>query len=157
VLKVYADKQGKAVFHCPHCGFVTNFDASAYRNRDSRIKIRCRCGENLTMLVEFREFYRRPVSLSGKCFVHRTGKVLEMMVRDLSMSGLSFSLDLPGQGEAGKYIELGDEVTVQFRLDAPPGNAIERKAVVRNIRGESIGAKFSRSDYDKELGFYLLH
>jgi hypothetical protein len=157
VLKVYADKQGKAVFHCPHCGFVTNFDASAYRNRDSRIKIRCRCGESLTMLVEFREYYRRPVSLSGTCRVHRTGKVLDMKVRDLSMSGLSFFLDLPEQDEAGNYIGLRDVVTVQFRLDAPPGNVIERKAEVRNIRGEAIGAKFSRSEYDKELGFYLLH
>ena len=157
MLKVHADKQGKAVFNCPHCGFVTNFDASAYRNRDSRIKIRCRCGESLTMLVEFREYYRRPVSLSGTCRVHRTGQVLDMSVRDLSMSGLSFLLDLQEQDEAGNHVQLGDVVTVHFRLDAPPGNIIERKAEVRNIRGEAIGAKFSRSEYDKELGFYLLH
>ena len=157
MIKVYADKQGKAVFHCPHCGFVTNFDASAYRNRDSRIKIRCRCGESLIMLVEFREYYRRPVSLNGKCLVQRTGKVLDMTVRDLSMSGLSFFLDLREQDEVGNYIRLGDLITVRFRLDAPPENDIERKAEVRNIRGESIGAKFSRSEYDKELGFYLLH
>jgi hypothetical protein len=136
---------------------VTNFDASAYRNRDSRIKIRCRCGESMTMLVEFREFYRRSVSLSGRCLVHRTGKVLDMTVRDLSMSGLSFFLDLPEQDEAGNYIQVGDVITVRFRLDAPPENEIERKAEVRNIRGEAIGAKFSKSEYDKELGFYLLH
>ena len=80
-----------------------------------------------------------------------------MTVRDLSMSGLSFFLDLREQDEVGNYIRLGDLITVRFRLDAPPENDIERKAEVRNIRGESIGAKFSRSEYDKELGFYLLH
>ncbi len=157
MLKVYADKQGKAVFHCPHCGFVTEFDASAYRNRDSRIKIRCRCGESLTMLVEFREYYRRPVSLIGTCRVHRTGKDFEMKVHDLSMSGLSFSLELPASDQGGAHIEVGDVVTVQFRLDAPPENVVQRKAEVRNVRGGAIGAKFSKSEYDKELGFYLLH
>jgi len=156
MLKVYADKQGKAVFHCPHCGFATEFDASAYRNRDSRIKIRCRCGESLTMLVEFREYYRRPVSLAGWCHVDRTGQDLEIIVRDLSMRGLSFSIEkTPEEGRA--LLEVGDVVTVRFRLDSPPRNLIQRKAEVRHFRTEIVGARFSRSEYDKELGFYLLH
>ena len=156
MLKVYADKQGKAVFHCPHCGFSTNFDASAYQNRDSRIKIRCRCGESMTMLVEFREYYRRSVSLIGWCRVHRTGADLEMKVRDLSLSGLSFSLE-PFLEEDREALQVGDVITVRFRLDSPPENFIQRTALVRNIRSGIIGAKFSRSEYDKELGFYLLH
>lgn len=157
MLKVYADKQGKAVFHCPHCGFMTEFDASAYRDRDSRIKIKCRCGESMVMLVEFREYYRRPVSLVGYCRVHRTGQDLEMKVRDLSMSGLSFSLESAAGDQAEAPLEVGDVITVRFRLDAPPENLIQRLAEVRNVRGQAIGTKFSKSEYDKELGFYLLH
>lgn len=157
MLKVYADKQGRAVFHCPHCGFMTEFDASNYRNRDSRIKIKCRCGESMVMLVEFREYYRRLVSLVGYCRVHRTGQDLEMKVRDLSMSGLSFSLESAAGDETEAPVEVGDVITVRFRLDAPPENLIQRLAEVRNIRGQAIGAKFSKSEYDKELGFYLLH
>jgi hypothetical protein len=156
MLKVYADKKGKAVFHCPHCGFVTNFDASAYRDRDSRIRIKCRCGESMTMLVEFREYYRRSVSLAGRCTVHRTGEELEIKVRDLSMSGLSFSIE-SSKEEDQTVLQIGDVVTVRFRLDSPPENLIQRTASVRNIRSGTIGAKFARSEYDKELGFYLLH
>lgn len=152
MLKVYADKQGKAVFHCPHCGFVTEFDASAYRERDSRIKIRCRCGKNMTMLVEFREYYRRPVSLVGWCRVESSGQDLEITVRDLSMRGLSFSL-----ATIPVPLEVGDVISVRFRLDSPPMNLIQRKAVVRHVRDGIVGASFSRSEYDKELGFYLLH
>lgn len=156
MLKVYADKQGKAVFHCPHCGFVTEFDASAYRTRDSRIKIRCRCGQNSTMLIEFREYYRRPVVLPGWCHVNRSGQDLEIRVRDLSMRGLSFSIETATQEESVLPV-VGDAVTVRFRLDAPPRNLIERKAEVRHVRDGVVGARFSRSEYDKELGFYLLH
>lgn len=156
MLKVYADKQGKAVFHCPHCGFVTEFDASAYRSRDSRIKIRCRCGENMTMLVEFREYYRRPVSLAGWCHVERTGQDIEITVLDLSMRGLSFSIETNPE-DGGTLIEEADVVTLRFRLDSPPHNLVQRIAEVRHVRNGVVGARFSRSEYDKELGFYLLH
>jgi len=153
--KVYADKKGRAVFQCPHCGFKNEFDASGLRNKDSRIRVKCKCGESVPTLVEFREYYRRNVTLSGWCHVHRSGALLEMHVRDLSMSGLSFSLDSPPEGEDATLV-VGDIVTIQFRLDCPPQNLLQRRAEIRNIRNGSVGAQFSKSEYDKELGFYLL-
>ena len=153
--KVYADKHGHAVFQCPHCRFQTSFDASGYRARDSRIRIRCRCGKNVLLLVEFREFYRRAVNLFGWCRVHRTEANLEIRLHDLSMSGLSFSIESEVNEEEPPIV-VGDVLTVQFRLDCPPGNLIQRRSEVRNIRNESIGVSFSKSEYDKELGFYLL-
>ena len=153
--KVYADKHGHAVFLCPHCRFQTSFDASGYRDRDSRIRIKCRCGKNVLLLVEFREFYRRPVNLVGWCRVHRTEANLEIRLHDLSMSGLSFSLESEVNEEEPPIV-VGDVLTIQFRLDCPPNNFIQRRSEVRNIRNESIGVRFSKSEYDKELGFYLL-
>jgi len=86
--------------------------------RDSRIKIRCCCGESMIMLVEFREYYRRTVSLVGWCHVHRTEKDLEMKVRDLSLSGLSFSLESSSDEDMAD-LQVGDVITVRFRLDSP--------------------------------------
>ena len=152
--KVFADKQGKAVFQCPECGFKTAFDASGYRERDSRIKIKCRCGANVPVLIEFREFYRRPVSLPGWCHVHRTEDLLEIRINDLSMSGLAFSIESPDGAPAS--LEVGDVLTLQFRLDRPPHDLIQRRGEVRNVRGNAVGVRFSKAEYDKELGFYLL-
>ncbi len=71
------------------------------------------------------------------------------------MSGMSFSVELKENG--GKALmNVGDVLTVQFRLDCPPQSLIQRRAEVRNIRGDLIGVSFFRSEYDKELGFYLL-
>lgn len=153
--KVYADKQGKAVFQCPECGFKTAFDASGYREKDSRIKIKCRCGASVPVLIEFRAYYRRPVSLSGWCHVHRTEDLLEIRVNDLSMSGLSFAIE-SGTGAEPSVLEVGDVLTLQFRLDRPPHDLIQRRGEVRNIRENAVGVRFSKSEYDKELGFYLL-
>jgi hypothetical protein len=153
--KVYADKQGKAIFQCSKCGFKTAFDASDYRERDSRIRIRCRCGESVPLLVEFREYYRRPVSLPGWCHVHRTEALRERRVNDRSMSGLSFSIESMEVDEP-KDVAIGDVLTLQFRLDRPPHDLIQRKGEVRNVRDGGVGVRFSKSEYDKELGFYLL-
>ena len=153
--KVFADKQGQTVFVCPHCGFSTSFDASAYRERDSRIAIKCRCGKKVPLLVEFRKFYRRAVSLLGQCANYRTKESFDIRLHDLSMSGLSFSIASKKTAEATPF-QVGDVLTVQFRLDYPPKDLIRRRAEVRNIRGEVIGVHFFRSEYDKELGFYLL-
>jgi hypothetical protein len=153
--KIFADKQGKAVFQCPECGFKTAFDASGYRDRDSRIRVKCRCGKSVPLLVEFREYYRRPVSLPGWCHVHRTEALLEIRIHDLSMSGLSFSVESPDSGEPVSFV-VGDALTLQFRLDRPPNDLIQRKGEVRNVRDGGIGVRFSKSEYDKELGFYLL-
>jgi hypothetical protein len=107
------------------------------------------------VLVEFREFYRRPVSLPGWCHVHRTEALLEIRIHDLSMSGLSFSVETSESGEPMSF-KVGDAITLQFRLDCPPHDLIQRRGEVRNIRTGGIGVRFSKSEYDKELGFYLL-
>lgn len=153
--KVFADKQGQAVFLCPHCGFTTSFDVSAYRERDSRIAVKCRCGKKVPLLVEFRKFYRRAVSLLGQCENHSTKEFLDIRLHDLSMSGLSFSVASNRTKETPPF-QIGDVLTVQFKLDYPPRDLIQRRAEVRNMRGDVIGVQFFRSEYDKELGFYLL-
>lgn len=152
--KIYADKQGRAVFRCPHCGFERSFDASAYRERDSRMKIKCRCGESVPVLIEFREYYRKSVNLLGQCLLHKTGELIQIRLHDLSLHGFSFSPTAQPVSQAG--IEIEDVITIQFYLDNQARDYIERRAVVRNIRSDRIGAGFSRAEYDKVLGFYLM-
>jgi len=157
--KVYADSQGGAVFLCPHCGFKVDFDASGYRDRDSRIRIKCRCGQSVPVLIEFRKFYRRQDSLRGRSRVHRTGNVLEIRVHDLSMTGLSFAVESRegslDQGIDGDCV-VGDVLSLQFWLDNPAQTLIQRKGEVHNVRQDRCGVSFFRSEYDKDLGFYLL-
>lgn len=152
--KIYADKHGKALFRCPQCGYERSFDASAYRNKDSRMKIKCRCGESVPILIEFREYYRKDVNLLGQCTL-QGGDVLQIMLHDISLHGCSFSVTSPGD-VIEKILRVEDVVTVQFYLDNPARDFIERRAVVRNIRQDRVGVRFSRSEYDKVLGFYLM-
>lgn len=153
--KIFAGKNGGAVFTCPHCGFVKTFDASAYRNRDSRLTLKCQCGQQVPVLIEFREHYRKQVNLSGECFLPRTNSTFHIRIKDLSLSGLFFTI-LSNMREDRSPFLVNDAVTIQFYLDEHSQKMIERKAVVKNIKESGIGVNFTQTEYDKELGFYFL-
>lgn len=153
--KIFTDSKGKANFRCPHCGFERSFDASAYRERDSRIRIKCQCGQTVPVLVEFREYYRKSVKLAGLCRLARTGEAFQITVKDLSLQGIGFEV-VPNPGMSGSPFLHNDLIAVRFRLDNAAGHVIERKAHVVNIRDLFAGARFAKSEYDKELGFYLM-
>lgn len=163
--KIFVDKQNTASFRCPHCGFIRQFDASSYRDKDSRIQIKCQCGETVPVLIEFRKFFRKSVqlygqgnvesTLTGHCEIHRTREKFSITILDLSFEGMRFSLAKEyTQGSAD--LVLDDVLTISFRLDNQTRDLVERKAVVRNVYNGSYGVSFSRTEYDKDLGFYLL-
>lgn len=153
--RIYADKHGTAVFRCPHCGFERRFDAAAYRDRDSRITIKCQCGERVPALIEFREYYRKVVNLLGRCLVPAFQREVDVQINDISMTGASITVEF--KHELPDFtVHVGDMVTVEFRLDNPARDLVRRRAEVCNIRGSQLGVRFARSEYDKELGFYLM-
>lgn len=163
--KIFVDKHETALFHCPHCGFTRQFDASVYKNKDSRIKIKCQCGETVPVLIEFRKFFRKDVELFGYGVVLSSAngsdelaasrEKFPIVVRDLSMNGLSFSIGAGSGADLGEP-RVGDVILLQFRLDNRSRDLIERKAEIQNVHGARFGVSFLRSEYDKELGFYLL-
>lgn len=153
--KIFAGKRGGAVFSCPVCGFTKTFDASIYRNKDSRITIKCQCGQQIPVLIEFREHYRKQVNLLGECFLHRTNSILHIRIHDLSLNGLSFSL-LRNTSEENSSFQPNDQIALQFYLDNASQDMIERNAIIKNINGAVVGVSFIRAEYDKALEFYLM-
>ncbi len=163
--KIFVDKHGSALFRCPHCGFTKQFPASPYRDKDSRIKIKCRCGETVPVLIEFREFFRKPVELFGQAMVlstisgqsalHRVREKFPIKVTDLSLNGMRFSI-VPDPSQEPCALAVEDVIMASFRLDNRSQDLIERKAVIRNVYASSYGVSFIRTEYDKELGFYLM-
>lgn len=153
--KIFANKKGGAVFTCPHCGFVKPFDASAYRDKDSRLTIKCQCGQQVPVLIEFREQFRKQVSLSGECLLHRTNTTFNIRISDISLSGLGFIL-LNSHSEKNIPFVIGDTVSLKFYLDNANRDLISQRATIKNIQREKMGVRFIRAEYDKTLGFYLM-
>ncbi|MGZ3636001.1 MAG: PilZ domain-containing protein [Syntrophales bacterium] len=152
IKKSYVDKNGMVTFICPKCSKPRRESVEHYKDKTGSIKIKCECTNVYETLLDFRQSFRKEVSLDGTYFrTSHPGDWRKMIVRDLSFWGCKF--------ERMKACSLvpGEEIRVEFVLDNPRSFTIKKKAVVFYVKGCHVGCKFSIAEgiIDSELGFYL--
>ncbi|MBF0211260.1 MAG: PilZ domain-containing protein [Desulfamplus sp.] len=155
MVKGYVDEKNQTVFICPHCGFEKRFDASPFKDKKKNITIKCKCGNSTLMEIEFRRQFRKKVELFGSCTIKKTQKRCDIIVKDLSFSGVGFEL-LHVYKRSMADIDVGDPIEVEFRLDDKKQELITKMCVVRLKLPNHIGAEFEDENFAKQLGFYLL-
>jgi transposase-like protein len=155
-IKAFIDSEGKAVIKCPECHEVRIVDVKGYSKLEHfvRFKVKCPCGHTFKVILERREYFRKPVNLKGVCLLRNGAVRADIKIHDLSRKGLRIEL----MKEAS--LKVGDKVKVEFRLDDENKTLIRKDAVVRTIMGRFFGMEFFSLDphnvYDKALGFYLM-
>lgn len=155
-VKAFIDSEGKAIIKCPECHEVRLVDVKNYTKLDRhvRFKVKCPCQHSFKVILERREYFRRPVTFEGTCLLKKGALRAEVKICDLSRKGMKvqFLKEMP--------VALGDKVLVEFRLDDEKKTLIRKEAVVRSITGLCLGMEFFSIDphnvYDKALGFYLM-
>jgi len=109
--KIYVDDTNKAMIVCPKCGFVKTIDTTNYKETQKRLKANCKSGEVIKFTLEFRKHYRKDIRLHGEYIIQQSGEKGEVVIEDLSMSGIRFESLKPHQ------ISTGDTLEVKFKLD----------------------------------------
>jgi hypothetical protein len=113
---------------------------------------KCTCDERFEVRLNFRQFYRKSVNLVGKVLNVSTGsdRWFSMIVLDISMTGLRL------KAFGTKDIERGHRLHVQFTLDDPQGNVIDKEVRVVDVNNDTCGCEFLNLAYEeKVLGYYL--
>lgn len=147
---VWVGDNNQATIICPKCRFETNIDITKYKNTQRRLKAKCKCGETFRFIIEFRKQYRKDVRLPGEYIIQGKREKGEIIIRDLSLSGIRFESFIPHQ------ISTDDTLEVTFKLDNPSRKEIRKIVKVIWVDDLIVGAQFSeRKLYDKDLGFYL--
>ena len=90
------------------------------------------------------------VSLPGEYNIQGKGQEGEIIIRDLSLSGIRFESLIPHQ------ISPDDTLEVVFELDNPSRKKIQKTVKVIWVDDLIVGAQFNERDlYEKDLAFYL--
>lgn len=148
--KVYVDDTGQATIICPKCGIEKNVDVSEFKDTSKKIKAKCKCGETHRFTIEFRKKYRKDVKLPGEYIAKEKGEKGEIIIRELSLTGIRFE-SLKPHG-----ISSDDILDVKFKLDNPMRAEIRKLVKVIWIKNRIIGAHYTETKlYEKDLGFYL--
>ncbi len=156
--KVFIGPDNQATFVCPECGKTKTIDASQYKNikKTVRLKRKCACGHSYIALLERRKFYRKEVRLPGFYIRESDPDKRPMTVRDLSRSGLK--IEVPELGN----LQLGDKLSVEFRLDNVHKTQIKKEVEIKTIKDLELGTEFTSRElknpfdkaYDMAIGFY---
>jgi c-di-GMP-binding flagellar brake protein YcgR len=152
IKKVYVNEKNRVTIICPECGNVKVENAEQYKfeEGDRNIDIACaKCDARFTVFIDFRRYYRKRVSLQGIIY-NVDEKFSKITVENISRSGVGFTID------DVFTVALNEEIDVQFTLDDADRTFIRKKAFVRYIRDNFIGAEFTElQKFSKELAFYL--
>jgi|SRR6056297_2602659 len=154
--RTYMTKDGKAAFTCPKCHKSKLMDVSQFKdvNKASiKVKCKCPCGHQYTVLLERRKEIRKGVSFVGTYTAFEKGMETKgrITVVNLSRSGLRFKTHLPSQ------FEVGEELFLEFELDDRDQSLVKRKVIVRSQHGNSVGVSFATTEHYDKLGAYLLY
>lgn len=147
---IFTDDTNRVSIICPKCGFEQNINTTNFKDTQKKLKGKCRCGEPYQFTIEFRKRYRKDVRLPGKYSISGKGEKEEIIIRDLSLTGIRFESLGPHQ------ISKDDLLEVTFKLDNYWRSKIRKLVKVIWVRDRIVGAHFIETKlYENDLESYL--
>ena len=147
---IYTDDTNRVSIICPKCEFEQNIDVTKFKNTKKKLKGRCECGEPYHYTIEFRKRYRKDVRLPGKCSILGKVEKEDIIIRDLSFTGIRFESLKPHQNLKDDTLE------VTFKLDNQRRSKIRKLAKVMWVKDLIVAADFIETKlYENDLESYL--
>jgi hypothetical protein len=149
--KVYVDHTNRVKIICPKCGLEKNKMLSKFKNTHKKQKAKCKYGEDFRITLDFRKYYRKNARLSGKYFVKGKNETREIIIEDISKTGIKFATLEP------HYFSKGDLVELKITLDTPMRMEVRPRVKILWIIDLNVGAQFDNPKLlEKDLGLYLI-
>jgi c-di-GMP-binding flagellar brake protein YcgR len=149
--KVLINEQNMSTFICPKCNKAKTANVSKFKDIKKAVKIKCNCpcGHSYSVILERRKYNRKQLNLVGAYTSLKDNNRGSMIVVDLSRIGLGMELGIEHK------FDIGEKISLDFRLDDKQESLIEREVVVRSIKGNFVGVEFCRHDHHDQLGPYI--
>ncbi|MGA9178127.1 MAG: PilZ domain-containing protein [Desulfobacterales bacterium] len=149
--KIYVGFTNKVTIICPKCGLKKNKIVFKFKDTHKRLKAKCKCGEVFRFTLDFRKYYRKNVQLAGKYFVQGKDEKEEILIEDISKTGINFTTLKPHNFSKDDLIEL------KFTLDNAMRMEVRTRVKILWINDRAVGAQFIDPNLlDKDLGLYLI-
>ena len=150
MVKIYVDDAKIARVICHKCGLNKNIDVTKFKDTNKRLRVKCRCGGIFQLTLEFRKHYRKEVQLVGEYFFQKKVERGNILIENISGTGIRFSTVNPNN------FCKDDTVELKFTLDNPMRTEIQGLVKIIWVNDRNIGAQYINQRYFmSKLGFYL--
>ena len=147
---IYAGATNHVTIICPKCGLKKNTNVSKFKDTHKRVKAKCKCGEIFRLDLEFRRYHRKMVRLNGEYFEQEKDEKGEVLIKDISMTGINFEALKPHN------ISKDDTVELKFTLDNPNKSELHTLVKIMWVNDLDVGGQFiDQSSLKQDLVLYL--
>ena len=149
--KVYVDHTNRVKIICPKCGLEKKINVFKFKDTHKRLKAKCKCGEDFRFTLDFRKYYRKNVQLNGDYFFQGKDEKGEILIEDISKTGIKFATLNPHTFSKDDLVEL------KFTLDNPMRMKVRTRVKILWIIDRTVGARFNDPKLlEQDLGSYLI-
>jgi hypothetical protein len=145
----YVDEKNQTKIVCKKCGLSKIIDVNKFRDTHKKMKAKCKCGEAFRLTLDFRRHYRKNVQLPGECFIQKKGERDDILIIDVSMSGINFTTFKPHN------FSIDDTVELSFAFDNPMRTKVRELVKIKRIAGRNIGAEYINQSRMKRIWFLV--
>lgn len=150
--KSFVKSGDEATIVCPQCNSAKIVAVRQFRQHLHMLKVKCRCGYDFKVQLEFRRHYRKETDLPG--VYNPTAPAIgggKAMIINLSLGGACFEL------RGIHDLKIGQKGVLVFTLDDRKETILTKSIFIRTVTGNRIGGEFVEDRaFDKDLGFYML-
>ena len=149
--KLYVGHTNKVTIICPNCGLKKNTIVSKFKDTHKKLKAKCKCGEVFRFTLDFRKYYRKNVQLTGKYFVLGKDEKGDILIEDISKTGIKFATLKPHNFSKADLVEL------KFTLDDTMRVEGRTRVKILWTIDHTVGAQFKNPKLlEMDLGLYLI-
>ena len=147
---IYSGDINYVTITCPNCGLARNRSVTDFKDTPKRLKVKCKCGEVFQIFLEFRGYYRKVVRLSGDYFVQEKDEKGEVLIKNISITGINFETLKPHNMSKGDIVEL------EFTLDNRNKTELNTLVKIMRVNDLNVGGQFiDESSLKQDLVLYL--
>ena len=150
MVKIFVDNAKIARIICHKCGLNKNIEVTKFKDTHKKLKAKCRCGAVFQFTLEFRKHYRKKVRLVGEYFFQKKAKRGNVIIENISATGIRFSTLNPHNFFKDDTIEL------KFTLDNSMRTEIQGLVKIIWVNDRNVGVQYINPRYfTSKLGFYI--
>ena len=147
---IYAGDTNCVTITCPKCGLEKNRNVTDFKDTPKRLKAKCKCGEVFRIFLEFREHFRKIVRLSGDYFIQEKDEKGEVLIKNISITGINF------ETLKSHNISKDDIVELKFILDDRNNTELLTLVKIVWVTDLNVGGRFiDESSLKQDLVLYL--
>ena len=124
-------------------------DVMDFKDSHKRLKAKCKCGEVFRITLEFRKHRRKNVLFAGEYFVQDNDEKRDILIKDISMTGINFTTIRPHN------FSIDDIVELKFTLDNSMRTRVQEPVKIIRTTDRNVTAQLINQSQMQRIWFFV--